>query len=63
MAEPGRRLRAQGAGRGGGLLFLAVGLFLAYLVITTVAGVLKFLLGAALVVVLILLAINVLRRR
>ena len=57
MAEP------RGAGRSGGLLFLAVGLFVLYLVVTAVAGVLKFLLSAALVVVLVVLAVNVVRRR
>ena len=56
MAEP------RGAGRSGGLLFLAVGLFLLYLIVTAVAGVLKFVLGAAVVVVLVALAVNVLRR-
>jgi hypothetical protein len=53
----------RGAGRSGGLLFLAVGIFVLYLVITVVAGVLKFILGLGLVVVLAALAINVLRRR
>lgn len=57
MREP------RGAGRSGGLLFLAVGIFVLYLVITVVAGVLKFILGLGLVVVLAALAINVLRRR
>ena len=56
MAEP------RGAGRSGGLLFLAVGLFLLYLIITAVAGVLKFVLGVAVVVVLVALAVNVFRR-
>ena len=57
MAEP------RGAGRSGGLLFLAVGLFVLYLVITAVAGLAKFLLSLAIVVVLVLLAVNVFRRR
>ena len=57
MAEP------RGAGKSGGLLFLAVGLFVLYLVITAVAGALKFLLSAAVIVVLALLALNVFRRR
>lgn len=57
MREP------RGAGRGGGLLFLAVGIFVAYLVVTAVAGLVRFLLGGALLVVLVLLALNVLRRR
>ncbi len=57
MAEP------RGAGRSGGLLFLAVGLFVLYLVVTAVAGVLKFVLGAALVFVLGVFAVSVFRRR
>ncbi len=57
MAEP------RGAGRSGGLLFLAVGLFVLYLIVTAVAGIAKFLLSGALTVVLVILAINVLRRR
>ncbi len=56
MADP------RGAGRSGGLLFLALGLFVLYLVVTAVAGVLKFVLGAALLVVLAFLAVNVFRR-
>lgn len=57
MAEP------RGAGRSGGLLFLAVGLFVLYLVVTAVAGVVKFVITAVLLVVLALLAVNVFRRR
>ncbi|CAN5685145.1 MAG: hypothetical protein M3493_12060 [Actinomycetota bacterium] len=57
MAEP------RGAGRSGGLLFLAVGVFVAYLVVRTVAGVLKVALLCVLVVLLVLLARDVLRRR
>ena len=57
MPEP------RGAGRSGGLLFLAVGIFVLYLVISAVAGVLKFILGVVLIVVLGALALNVLRRR
>ena len=57
MAEP------RGAGRSGGLLFLAVGLFVLYLVITAVAGILKFILSTALLVVLAIFAVNVFRRR
>ena len=57
MREP------RGAGRSGGLLFLAVGLFVAYLAVSAVAGLLRFLLGAAFLVALGLLALNVLRRR
>jgi hypothetical protein len=56
MREP------RGAGRSGGLLFLAVGLFVAYLAIEAVTGLLQLLLGAALVVILALFALSVLRR-
>ena len=57
MAEP------RGAGRSGGLLFLVVGLFVLYLVITAVAGVLKLIISAVILVVLVALALNVFRRR
>ncbi len=57
VAEP------RGAGRSGGLLFLAVGVFVAYLVVRTVAGVFKVALLGVLVVLLVLLARDVLRRR
>ncbi|CAN5788933.1 MAG: hypothetical protein M3425_06590 [Actinomycetota bacterium] len=57
MPEP------RGAGRSGGLLFLAVGVFVAYLVVRTVAGVFKVVLLSILVVLLVLLARDVLRRR
>ncbi|WP_370327462.1 hypothetical protein [Euzebya sp.] len=53
----------RGAGPVGGLLFLAVVLVVGYLVITTIAGILKWLISAALVVVVILLAVRVLTRR
>jgi hypothetical protein len=57
MPEP------RGAGRSGGLLFLTVGVFVAYLVVRTVAGVFKVVLLSVLVVLLVLLARDVLRRR
>ena len=57
MPEP------RGAGRSGGLLFLTVGVFVAYLVVRTVAGVFKVVLLSILVVLLVLLARDVLRRR
>ena len=53
----------QGAGRAGGLLFLLVVLFVAYLAIRAVAGLLRLAIGAAILAVLIALAINVFRRR
>ncbi|MBA2528402.1 MAG: hypothetical protein H0V19_00310 [Euzebyales bacterium] len=57
MAEP------RHAGRSGGLLFLAVLLFVTYLVVTAVAGLARFLLGGASLIVVVVLALNVLRRR
>lgn len=45
------------------MLFLAVGLFVLYLVITVVAGIAKFVLTALIVVLLVAFAVNVLRRR
>jgi hypothetical protein len=57
MREP------RGAGRGGGLLFLALGLFVAYLAVGALDGPLRIVLGVALTVVLGLLALNVLARR
>lgn len=56
MREP------KGAGRGGGLLFLAVALFVAYLAVEALSGLLRIALGAALLVVLGALALSVLRR-
>ena len=50
------------AGRSGGLLFLAVMLFVAYLAITALAGAARLVVGTALLVVVILLALNVFRR-
>jgi hypothetical protein len=57
MAEP------RGAGSAGGLLFTAVLLVVAYLVVTTVAGILKWLLGTAILVVAAVLLVRVLMRR
>ena len=57
MAEP------RGAGRGGGLLFLAVGVFVAYLAVTAVDGMARVILAVVCVVALGLLALNVVRRR
>lgn len=52
-----------GAGRGGGLLFLAVLLFVAYLAFEAVAGVLRFVVTAAVLAIVVALAFRVLRRR
>jgi hypothetical protein len=57
MSEP------RGAGTAGGLLFIAVLLFVAYLAVTAVAGVLKFVIGTAFVVVIIALGLSILKRR
>jgi len=52
-----------GAGRGGGLLFLAVLLFVAYLAFEAIAGALRFVVSAAVLVLVVALALRVLRRR
>ena len=52
----------RGAGRSGGLLFLLVGVFVAYLAIEALTGRLRFVLVAALVAGLAALALNVVRR-
>ena len=57
MREP------RGAGRGGGLAFLAVVVFLAYLMVTAVAGLLRAVLSLVLLVVIVALAVDVARRR
>lgn len=57
MSEP------RGAGTAGGLLFLAVVLVLGYLLVSAVAGILKWLIGAALVVVVVAMGVRILSRR
>ncbi len=52
-----------GAGRGGGLLFLAVLLFVAYLAYEAIVGALRFVVSAALLALVVALAVRVLRRR
>lgn len=52
----------RGAGRSGGLLFLAVGLFVTYLAFEALTGVLRLVLTGVLAVVLVALALNVARR-
>lgn len=52
----------KGAGRGGGLLFLAILGFVAYLVLTVLAGIIKLVATLVLIVGIVLLAANVLRR-
>jgi hypothetical protein len=53
----------RGAGRGGGLLFLAVLLFVAYLAVDAVSGVIRLLIMGALLVVVVLFGLSVARRR
>lgn len=57
MAGPG------GAGRGGGILFIAVLAFVAYLVATALGGLPRAIVLAVLTVAIVLLTANVLRRR
>ena len=57
MREP------RGAGSSGGLLFIAVVLVVGYLAITAIAGVLRLVIGVALVLVVIGLVVRVLQRR
>lgn len=57
MREP------RGAGRSGGLLFLAVVLLIGYLAITSILGVLRWIVGAAFLVVVVALAVSVVNRR
>ncbi len=52
-----------GAGRGGGLLFLAVVAFVGYLAISALAGVARVVAGTIVVLAMVLLAVNVLGRR
>lgn len=57
MAGPG------GAGRGGGILFIAVLAFVAYLVATALDGLPRAIVLAVLTAAIVLLTANVLRRR
>ena len=57
MSEP------RGAGIAGGLLFAAVVLFLGYLAIVTIVGFVRWLVGMALVIAVIVLIVRVLNRR
>ncbi|CAN5893785.1 hypothetical protein BH23ACT8_BH23ACT8_04360 [soil metagenome] len=52
-----------GAGRGGGLLFVAVLLFCAYLALTALAGILRVVAALLLALAAAALLANVLRRR
>lgn len=63
MSTPTGTKPTRGAGVGGGLLFLAVAVFVAWLVVKVVVGFLQWVLGIALVVLLVAIAFNVLRRR
>ncbi len=57
MSEP------RGAGAAGGLLFIAVLLVVGYLLVSAVAGVLKWLIGVALIIVVIAMVVRVVSRR
>lgn len=57
MADP------RGAGRAGGVLFVAVLLFLAWLALGALAGLVRILVVALLAAAAIALAVNVARRR
>ena len=62
MTSSPRPSGGKGAGPAGGLLFIAVLLFVAYLAISAVAGILRLLIGLAFLAVVILLLARVLRR-
>ncbi len=53
----------RGAGTSGGLLFLAVMLVIGYLLVSAVAGLLKWLIGVAFVVVIIAMGARIISRR
>jgi predicted lipid-binding transport protein (Tim44 family) len=64
MSTPARPTRSRGAGIGGGLLFLLLAGFVAFIVVQAVVGfLLKFVLAAAFVLLIVAIAVNVLRRR
>jgi hypothetical protein len=65
VAEPAEPEREDtgGAGRGGGLLFVAVLLFVAYLAFEALAGLIRFALSGVVLVLAIVLITRVLRRR
>ncbi len=52
-----------GAGRGGGLLFVAVLFFVAYLALEALAGLIRFALAGVLLALALVLLARVLRRR
>ncbi|CAN5115600.1 hypothetical protein BH23ACT9_BH23ACT9_30510 [soil metagenome] len=57
MSEP------RGAGTAGGLLFTAVLLVLAYLAVTVIAGFVRWIIGTAILVVVVVLLVKVVSRR
>jgi hypothetical protein len=59
--DPSRGLG--GAGRAGGVLFLAVILFLAYLVLTALTGLFRIVAFVGLLTAIVLLGVNVAHRR
>ena len=54
---------AGGAGSAGGLLFIAVLLIVGWVVITTVVGFIKWVIGVAILLAVVALAVRVLSRR
>jgi uncharacterized membrane protein YjgN (DUF898 family) len=52
-----------GAGRGGGLLFVAVLVFVAYLALEAIAGLIRFAVTGVLLALAVVLLVRVLRRR
>lgn len=65
MAEPARQDAEDtgGAGRGGGLMFVAVLFFVAYLALEALAGLTRFALSGVLLVLAVVLLTRALRRR
>jgi UDP-N-acetylmuramyl pentapeptide phosphotransferase/UDP-N-acetylglucosamine-1-phosphate transferase len=61
--QDGESLDTGGAGRGGGLLFVAVLLFVAYLAFEALLGLLRFAVSAVLLALAVMLLLRVLRRR
>jgi hypothetical protein len=59
----GESLDTGGAGRGGGLLFVAVLVFVAYLAFEALLGLLRFAVSAVLLALAVMLLLRVLRRR
>jgi hypothetical protein len=63
QGEGGDELDTGGAGRGGGLLFVGVLAFVAYLLLTAVPGVLGIIVAVGVFALAVVLLARVLRRR